>query len=80
MNLYTRLIFPLLITLILGFTKIYFGEDTKVWEGVFFLFAVGQYNPYYLRVHMACQWLANNSGGSWKFFAFLWNPSQFLPK
>jgi small-conductance mechanosensitive channel len=34
MNLYTRLIFPLLITITLGFTKIYFGEDAKSWEGV----------------------------------------------
>jgi small-conductance mechanosensitive channel len=35
MNLYTRLVLPLLITLFLGFTKIYFGEAAKSWEGVF---------------------------------------------
>jgi len=34
MNIYKRLIFPLLITLILGFTKIYFGEAAKSWEGI----------------------------------------------
>lgn len=34
MNLYTRLIFPLLITITLGFTKIYLGEDAKSWKGV----------------------------------------------
>ena len=34
MNLYTRLVLPLLITLFLGFTKIYFGETAKSWEGV----------------------------------------------
>ena len=34
MNLYTRLVLPLLITLFLGFTKIYFGEAAKSWEGV----------------------------------------------
>jgi len=48
MNLYTRLIFPLLITLILGFTKIYSGEDTKVWEGVFF------YLPHIFTVLIIC--------------------------
>ncbi len=34
MNIYKRLIFPLLITLFLGFTKIYFGEAAKSWEGI----------------------------------------------
>jgi small-conductance mechanosensitive channel len=34
MNLYKKLIFPLLITLILGFTKLYFEGDSKSWEGV----------------------------------------------
>jgi small-conductance mechanosensitive channel len=34
MNIYKRLIFPLLITLFLGFTKIYFGETSKTWEGI----------------------------------------------
>jgi small-conductance mechanosensitive channel len=34
MNLYTRLVLPLLITIFLGFTKIYFGEAAKSWEGV----------------------------------------------
>jgi len=35
MNLYTRLVLPLFITLFLGFTKIYFGEAAKSWEGIF---------------------------------------------
>jgi len=35
MNIYKRLIFPLLITLFLGFTKIYVGEAAKSWEGIF---------------------------------------------
>jgi small-conductance mechanosensitive channel len=35
MNLYKKLIFPLLITLTLGFTKLYFGADSQSWEGIF---------------------------------------------
>lgn len=35
MNIYTRLILPLVVTLILGFTKFYFGGDSNSWEGVF---------------------------------------------
>ena len=35
MNYYKRLIFPLSITLILGFTKLYFGELSKSLDGIF---------------------------------------------
>ncbi|MEP0713296.1 mechanosensitive ion channel family protein [Algoriphagus sp.] len=33
MNLFTRLIFPLVVTLLLSITKLYFGEEAKSWEG-----------------------------------------------
>jgi len=35
MKKYNRLIFPLLVTLLLGFSKIYFGDQSKHWESPF---------------------------------------------
>lgn len=35
MKKYRRLVFPLAMTLILGFSKIYFGEEAKSWEAPF---------------------------------------------
>jgi small-conductance mechanosensitive channel len=48
MNLYKRLVFPLLITSFLSFTQIYFGEDSKSWEGVL------AYLPHFNTVFIIC--------------------------
>ncbi len=34
MKYYTRLVLPILVTLVLGFSKIYFGDVSQNWEGV----------------------------------------------
>jgi len=47
MNLYNQTNFSLLITFLLGFTKIYLRRYRKHWEGVFFLFGHISISPDY---------------------------------
>lgn len=48
MKYYTRLVIPLLVTLVLAFTKLYFGSISKDWEGMW------SYLPHITTVLIIC--------------------------
>ncbi|PZX58470.1 small-conductance mechanosensitive channel [Algoriphagus ratkowskyi] len=58
MKYYTRLVLPLLVTLILGFSKIFYGDVSKEWVGIW------SYLPHFNTILIIC-------GLSWCLFVLL---------